>query len=255
MTTRAHSGGRWVYPQWQKASSWTFWKEYEAAYQQAIAEPVVQRRRRERAECESKGLGAARVQRRHRTGRDRGCYVLRKSEIASADASRARKKPSGESISQLVSATADHLPFGYGEYACPGRFFVAHEVKPVALCYLLLKHDWKTSENATVPFTIDAGLDALVNPEVKVKYRRRKEEIGLDLPVFGAAEWIEERCSQLGEKWKSPLQRWLLVINRSILKNQAGGEADKGRRIEWSMELHAKKQSLQRATIPRSQQS
>lgn len=163
-------------------------------------------------------------------GRDRGCCVLRKSEIASADASRvcdptwfetpwefdpywvfeARKKPSGESISQLVSATADHLHFGYGKYACPGRFFVAHEVKPVALCYLLLKHDWKTSENATVPFTIDAGLDTLVNPEVKVKYRRRKEEIGLDLPVFGAAEWIEERCSQLGEKWKSPLQRWLV---------------------------------------------
>ncbi|KAH8838729.1 hypothetical protein MCOR02_000181 [Pyricularia oryzae] len=116
----------------------------------------------------------------------------------------------GESISQLVSATADHLPFGYGKYACPGRFFVAHEVKPVALCYPLLKHDWKTSENATVHFTIDAGLDALVNPEVKVKYRRRKEEIGLDLPVFGATEWIEERCSQLGEKWKSPLQRWLV---------------------------------------------
>ncbi|QBZ65505.1 hypothetical protein PoMZ_12466 [Pyricularia oryzae] len=220
MTTRAHSGG-------DGASSWTFWKEYEAAYQQAIVEPVVHRRRRERAECESKGLGAARVQRRHRMGRDRGCCVLRKSEIASADASRvcdptwfetpwefdpywvfeARKKPSGESISQLVSATADHLHFGYGKYACPGRFFVAHEVKPVALCYLLLKHDWKTSENATVPFTIDAGLDTLVNPEVKVKYRRRKEEIGLDLPVFGAAEWIEERCSQLGEKWKSPLQR------------------------------------------------
>lgn len=109
-----------------------------------------------------------------------------------------------------MSATADHLPFGYGKYACPGRFFVAHEVKPVALCYLLLKHDWKTSENAMVPFTIDASLDTLVNPEVKVKYRRRKEEIGLDLPVFGAAEWIEERCSQLGEKWKSPLQRWLV---------------------------------------------
>lgn len=48
----------------------------------------MQRRRRERAECESKGLGAARVQRRHRMGRDRGCCVLRKSEIASADASR-----------------------------------------------------------------------------------------------------------------------------------------------------------------------
>ncbi|KAI6344631.1 hypothetical protein MCOR28_004028 [Pyricularia oryzae] len=210
MTTRAHSGGDGYTLNGRSKSSWTFWKEYEGASQHGIVEPFVQRRRRERAECESKGLGAARVQRRHRMGRDRGCCVLRKSEIASADASRARKKPSGESISQLVSATADHLPFGYGKYACPGRFFVAHEVKPVALCYPLLKHDWKTSENATVHFTIDAGLDALVNPEVKVKYRRRKEEIGLDLPVFGATEWIEERCSQLGEKWKSPLQRWLV---------------------------------------------
>ncbi|TLD22910.1 hypothetical protein PspLS_07093, partial [Pyricularia sp. CBS 133598] len=136
-----------------------------------------------------------------------GGYVLRKGEIASVDASRvwdptrfenprefdpyrffeARKKPGGENISQLVSATADHLPFGYGKYACPGRFFVAHEVK-LAFCYLLLKYDWKISETAKVPFTIDAGLDTLVNPEVKIMYRRRKEEIDLDSLVFEAAE-------------------------------------------------------------------
>ncbi|KAI6361814.1 hypothetical protein MCOR25_006380 [Pyricularia grisea] len=136
-----------------------------------------------------------------------GGYVLRKGEVVSVDASRvwdparfenprcfdpyrffeARKKPGGENISQLVSATADHLPFGYGKYACPGRFFVAHEVK-LAFCYLLLKYDWKISGNNAASFTIDAGLDTLVNPQVKLVYRRRKEEIDLDSLVFETAE-------------------------------------------------------------------
>ncbi|TLS21078.1 uncharacterized protein PpBr36_10642, partial [Pyricularia pennisetigena] len=104
-----------------------------------------------------------------------GGYVLRKGEVVSVDASRvwdparfenprefnpyrffeARQKPGGENISQLVSATADHLPFGYGKYACPGRFFVAHEIKLI-FCYLLLKYDWKISDSNTAPFTIDA---------------------------------------------------------------------------------------------------
>ncbi|KAJ0366828.1 hypothetical protein COL26b_011496 [Colletotrichum chrysophilum] len=63
-----------------------------------------------------------------------------------------RQVPGMEHRSQLVSSTSpDHMGFGIGTHACPGRFFGAHEVK-VALCHFVLNYDWKLSEG-TVPQT------------------------------------------------------------------------------------------------------
>jgi cytochrome P450 len=42
----------------------------------------------------------------------------------------------------MVTTGDTHLPFGHGRHACPGRFFVAHELK-MALAYLLLNYDVK----------------------------------------------------------------------------------------------------------------
>jgi cytochrome P450 len=56
------------------------------------------------------------------------------------------EKNSGEELRMkqlgMVTTGDAHLPFGHGRHACPGRFFVAHELK-MALAYLILNYDLK----------------------------------------------------------------------------------------------------------------
>lgn len=81
----------------------------------------------------------------------------------------------GEKTAQLVSTSPEHLGFGLGIHACPGRFFGANTVKLV-MCHLLLKYDIKLAENtATDP--LEFGFSMLANPATKVLIRRRKEEV------------------------------------------------------------------------------
>ncbi|KAI1263498.1 trichothecene C-8 hydroxylase [Xylariaceae sp. FL1019] len=78
----------------------------------------------------------------------------------------------------LSSTSTEHMAFGHGLHACPGRFFVADEIK-VALCHLILKYDWKSSEGSNAePITM--GFTLLANPVVKVMVKRREEEISLE---------------------------------------------------------------------------
>ncbi|KAH8589065.1 cytochrome P450 monooxygenase-like protein [Bisporella sp. PMI_857] len=91
---------------------------------------------------------------------------------------RMRGEPGNEIKAQFVSTSPEHLSFGHGHHACPGRFFASNEVK-VALCHLLLKYDWKLAPGSTVNPVI-MGAEKSVNPETKVLYRRRREEINFD---------------------------------------------------------------------------
>ncbi|KAL2878371.1 hypothetical protein SGCOL_006342 [Colletotrichum sp. CLE4] len=81
----------------------------------------------------------------------------------------------GEKSSQLVSTSPEHLGFGLGIHACPGRFFGANTVKLV-MCHLLLKYDIKLAENANTN-PLEFGFSMLANPTTKVLVRRRKEEV------------------------------------------------------------------------------
>lgn len=89
-----------------------------------------------------------------------------------------RKQPGAENKAQLVSLAPEHLPFGYGKYACPGRFFAANEVK-MALCHMLLKYDWELAPGTSLE-PMWFGTDPYVDPRAKLLCRRRKEEIDLD---------------------------------------------------------------------------
>lgn len=95
-----------------------------------------------------------------------------------------RKRPGSEHTSSLVSTSPEHLAFGHGKHACPGRFFAANEIK-LALCHLLLKYDWQLAPGTTTE-PVRYGIDMSVNPEAKLLYKRRKEEIDLD--ALGADE-------------------------------------------------------------------
>ncbi|KAJ7252482.1 cytochrome P450, partial [Mycena rebaudengoi] len=58
-----------------------------------------------------------------------------------------RERSKHESIKEvfqhsMVSTATDHLVFGHGNHACPGRFFAAAELKAM-LVHLVLNYDIK----------------------------------------------------------------------------------------------------------------
>ncbi|KAF5546224.1 ent-kaurene oxidase [Fusarium napiforme] len=78
----------------------------------------------------------------------------------------------------LVSTSFDHLGFGHGNHACPGRFFAANEIK-IALCHMLLKYDWKLADGV-IPKPSGFGMMYLPDLQAKLLIRRRNEELDID---------------------------------------------------------------------------
>ncbi|KAH6843331.1 cytochrome P450 [Chaetomium sp. MPI-CAGE-AT-0009] len=89
---------------------------------------------------------------------------------------RMRETPGQENTAQLVSTGPEHLGFGHGQHACPGRFFASNEAK-VVLIHLLLKYDWRMPEGAPVPQIRHYAFSVSADPTVKLEYRRRTPEI------------------------------------------------------------------------------
>lgn len=72
----------------------------------------------------------------------------------------------------MVTTGLDHLPFGHGRHACPGRFFVAHELK-MALAYAFLNYDFKMLPER--PQTKWIGPLCVPAFESNIEVRRRNE--------------------------------------------------------------------------------
>ncbi|GAM40345.1 hypothetical protein TCE0_038r12627 [Talaromyces pinophilus] len=89
------------------------------------------------------------------------------------------QKPETEQMSHLVATRPQHLAFGHGKHACPGRFFAANEVK-IALVHILLKYDFKVDESSPPPKIFKMGWSMQSDYQAKILVRRRKEEICLD---------------------------------------------------------------------------
>ncbi|KAB2572900.1 Cytochrome P450 monooxygenase easM [Lasiodiplodia theobromae] len=88
-----------------------------------------------------------------------------------------RARPGQENRWQLATTSAEHLGFGHGQHACPGRFFAANEIK-VLLIFMLMKYDWRLPEGQSpVPDIRRFAHEKFVNPEAKLMVRRREEEI------------------------------------------------------------------------------
>ncbi|RYC64289.1 hypothetical protein CHU98_g1916 [Xylaria longipes] len=89
-----------------------------------------------------------------------------------------RSQPGKEHLAQLVTTSVDHMGFGHGEHACPGRFFAANEVK-IALCHLLMKYDWELAPG-TDTHNMFHGFNQRANLATKVLYRKREMELDID---------------------------------------------------------------------------
>ncbi|KAG5752880.1 hypothetical protein H9Q70_004515 [Fusarium xylarioides] len=72
----------------------------------------------------------------------------------------------------LVSTSADHLGFGHGFHACPGRFFAANEIK-ILLCHM------KLPEGCT-PRPHSSGFKLYGDYSSNLLVRRRTEELDID---------------------------------------------------------------------------
>ncbi|CBF80737.1 hypothetical protein AN8530.2 [Aspergillus nidulans FGSC A4] len=91
---------------------------------------------------------------------------------------RLRETPGHETSAQFVSPSPDHMGFGFGKHSCPGRFFAANEIK-IALCHILLKYDFRLTEEWRNPRPIASGAGLTAEPRATMEIRRRKEEIQL----------------------------------------------------------------------------
>ncbi|KAB5566686.1 cytochrome P450 [Coniochaeta sp. 2T2.1] len=84
-----------------------------------------------------------------------------------------RDKEEGLRVAKLgmVTTSDSHLAFGHGRHACPGRFFVAHELKMV-LAYLLNNYEIKPIAERPKPQWL--GQTIIPALQAKIVARRRK---------------------------------------------------------------------------------
>ncbi|KAL5339004.1 cytochrome P450 [Aspergillus crustosus] len=75
----------------------------------------------------------------------------------------------------FVSVSANHMGFGYGKHACPGRFFAGAETK-IALCHILLKYDFELVDGGLAGAKTD-GMMIWRDKKAELRVRRRGEEI------------------------------------------------------------------------------
>jgi cytochrome P450 len=97
-----------------------------------------------------------------------------------------RKNPGEENKWQFVTTSPEHIGFGHGMHACPGRFFASNEVK-VALVFLLLRFEWKVDESYAIEENGEEkqaavkyiGTEMIVDPDMKILFKRRQPEIDI----------------------------------------------------------------------------
>jgi cytochrome P450 len=82
-----------------------------------------------------------------------------------------------EKDSQFAVTSVDHMGFGHGTQACPGRFLAVDVIK-ITFCHMLLKYDWKLPEGYK-PVVLKMGMRLQADPTAKLLIRRRQEEITL----------------------------------------------------------------------------
>ncbi|KAF2244714.1 cytochrome P450 [Trematosphaeria pertusa] len=85
---------------------------------------------------------------------------------------RQRLQPGESTRHLMVSTNRNHLYFGYGKQACPGRFFAANEIKMILIRFLM-EYDIRFAEGKKKPkwWTIDEMVFA--DPRARVEMRKR----------------------------------------------------------------------------------
>jgi cytochrome P450 len=83
-----------------------------------------------------------------------------------------RQVPEEAQRHQFATTDKNHLHFGHGKYACPGRFFASNELK-IVLASLITRYDMKYPESQGRPVNLNADEFLYSDPATKVLLRRR----------------------------------------------------------------------------------
>ena len=83
-----------------------------------------------------------------------------------------------DSGNRFVTASTSQMGFGYGQHACPGRFFVSDMMK-ISLAFMLIKYDFRCSPGIPLPKSMEIEHRKGIPNIVQVQLRRRQEEIDL----------------------------------------------------------------------------
>lgn len=79
-----------------------------------------------------------------------------------------------EQMYQSVQTAPDHLVYGIGSQACPGRFFAAHEAK-VVTSRIIMNYDFKLKEKPPVhPFSHASGIMTEADGGVEFYFKKRE---------------------------------------------------------------------------------
>ncbi|KAJ7822170.1 cytochrome P450, partial [Mycena olivaceomarginata] len=73
----------------------------------------------------------------------------------------------------MISTAMDHLPFGTGKHACPGRFFAATELKAM-MAHLVINYDVQAEVEGVRP--ANKVFDATITPSTTGKVRFKKRQ-------------------------------------------------------------------------------
>ncbi|RAH63582.1 hypothetical protein BO85DRAFT_483415 [Aspergillus piperis CBS 112811] len=94
--------------------------------------------------------------------------------------SRLREQPGNAQRHLFVMTDYNDLAFGYGKFACPGRFYAANEMR-MMLAHMLICYDMRFPDGCGRPrnFTIDS--DMYPDPATRLLIRKRSRfEDGMD---------------------------------------------------------------------------
>lgn len=86
-----------------------------------------------------------------------------------------REQPGNVNKYQFVTTSPNHIGFGHGQHACPGRFFASNEIK-VMICHLVMKYDWKFKDGKR-PEKVSIGSETILDLDAEILYKSRKSEI------------------------------------------------------------------------------
>lgn len=89
-----------------------------------------------------------------------------------------REGGNNEHNAQLASVSPEHMGFGLGAHACPGRFFGASSAKLI-MSHILLDYEFKLAEDVDKSSVepMRFGFSTLANPRAKILIRRRKNVV------------------------------------------------------------------------------
>jgi len=82
-----------------------------------------------------------------------------------------RQLPGHETKHQFVTTSNEHISFGHGKHACPGRFFASNEIK-IALVQMLSTYDFRFPPGKGRPSPLHNGVSVGPDPRGQIQYRR-----------------------------------------------------------------------------------